>query len=138
MIEYTVGEKVEILTRDGWIPETVYISCASCGGIHTLARHPVRDGLHVNVWFDDEVRKVSEEEEQPTWTMPEWMERYRKIIWTACGETLEEFMNDRTPVAVNAPRVTLMCAVKGKVVMLEALHAAGLLKGVDHENHDRD
>lgn len=61
-------------------------------------------------------------------TMPEWMEKYRKLIGDTGGNSIEDLMNDHhTTIAVNAPRAMLCIAVNDQVGLLVRLHDSGLL-----------
>lgn len=66
------------------------------------------------------------------WVMPEWMKPYRSLIKghtegiPSC--TLEDWMNDKSEIFINAPRALIACEMSGQVSMLERLHKEGLLK----------
>lgn len=61
------------------------------------------------------------------WTMPPWMEPYRKLIGNTGGNAIEEMMNDETDARINLPRAVLAVAVKSQVGLLYALRKAGML-----------
>lgn len=66
------------------------------------------------------------------WTMPEWMEPFRKLINNTGGNTIEDLVNDdgtNSNVFNNAPRALICCAVKCQVDLLKTLHNEGLLAG---------
>ena len=66
-----------------------------------------------------------------TWTMPEWMEPYRKFIGETGGNLIEELMNDHhTTAQVNIIRAGLIVCVNAQISMLHRLHRAGLLREV--------
>lgn len=68
-------------------------------------------------------------QEREKWTMPAWMEQYRKMICNTGGNPIEELMNDHTTVVqINAPRAMICVAVKSQVMLLEILHREGMLK----------
>jgi len=62
------------------------------------------------------------------WTMPKWMEPYRKFINNTGGNSVEDLMNNhRDTVFNNAPLAILCVAVKSEVALLETLHKEGKL-----------
>lgn len=62
------------------------------------------------------------------WTMPAWMERYRKLICNTGGNSVEELVNDHeATVANNVVRAALCVAVKSQVSLLDSLHKSGAL-----------
>ena len=64
------------------------------------------------------------------WIMPEWMEKYRKMIVNTGGNAIEELVNDdgtNSNVFNNAPRALICVAVKSQVNLLEILHKEGLI-----------
>ena len=70
------------------------------------------------------------------WTMPEWMEPFRKLINNTGGNSIEELVNDdgtNSNVFNNAPRALICCAVKCQVDLLKSLHKAGALGGEEKE-----
>lgn len=61
------------------------------------------------------------------WTMPEWMSKYLKFIGVQDRDEVEEWMNDSSPVNINAPRALIACNVKGAVGALLKMHKAGVI-----------
>jgi hypothetical protein len=77
---------------------------------------------------------MSEQLEDATWTMPEWMEPYRPYIRNTGGNDVEDLMSDNhTDVRSNAIRAALCVAVKSQVALLEMLHRTGRLVAASHE-----
>jgi len=65
------------------------------------------------------------------WKMPEWMEKYRPLIGSTGGNSIEELYNDdgtNSNVFVNAPLALVCVAVKNQVNLLIKLHEQKLLK----------
>ena len=63
-----------------------------------------------------------------TWTMPEWMEPYRRLINNTGGNVIEELLNDQETTAFNnAIRAGLIVAVSSQVALLGVLRRNGLL-----------
>jgi hypothetical protein len=61
------------------------------------------------------------------WTMPEWMEPYRKSIINTGGNSVEEMVNGNADPFINLPLSTLQACVKSQVGMLGILHRRGIL-----------
>lgn len=61
------------------------------------------------------------------WTMPKWMEPFRESIVNTGGNSVEDLMNDRSNVVVNAPLAMLAVAVHSQVTLLNILHKQGIL-----------
>ena len=59
------------------------------------------------------------------WTMPEWMEPYRKHIRNTGGNTIEELVNGDARPDVNLALSTLQACVKSQVSLLMHLHEKG-------------
>ena len=59
------------------------------------------------------------------WTMPKWMEPYRKHIRNTGGNTIERMMNGNADPVVNLPLSTLQTCVKSQVSLLMHLHENG-------------
>lgn len=67
------------------------------------------------------------------WTMPPWMEPYRKLISNTGGNPIEELMNDHTTtIFENAPRAMLCIAVQDQVGLLTRLRGIGALTRHSH------
>jgi hypothetical protein len=65
--------------------------------------------------------------ERRTWTMPDWMERFRTKIINTGGNAVEEMMVDDSDPQINLPRAVLAACVKSQVGLLEILHKDGVL-----------
>jgi len=66
------------------------------------------------------------------WTMPDWMRPYLNVI--VKGESkdyVEEMVNDKTAIQINAPRALMAVEIGGRVQMLTRLHNKGLLNEYD-------
>lgn len=61
------------------------------------------------------------------WTMPEWMEPYRKFITNTGGNQIELMINGNADPQINLPLSTLQACVKSQVALLEGLHQADML-----------
>lgn len=61
------------------------------------------------------------------WTMPKWMEPHRETIVNTGGNSIEDLMNDRSNVVVNAPLALISCAVQSQVALLTKLHNQNLI-----------
>jgi len=61
------------------------------------------------------------------WTMPKWMEPFRKHIRNTGGNTVEQLMNGNDSPDVNLPLSTLQACVKSQVSLLVQLHNSGWL-----------
>jgi hypothetical protein len=61
------------------------------------------------------------------WTMPEWMEKYKKFI--PCEpDRIELLMNDANSNTFNNAPLALICvSVKSAVILLERLHEEGII-----------
>jgi hypothetical protein len=59
------------------------------------------------------------------WTMPKWMEPYRKLIVNTGGNAIEEMVNGDADPYVNLPLSTLQACVKSQVSLLEQLRQKG-------------
>lgn len=59
------------------------------------------------------------------WTMPKWMEPYRKYIRNTGGNTVECMMNGNADPVINLPLSTLQACVKSQVSLLMYLHEKG-------------
>jgi len=67
-----------------------------------------------------------------TWQMPDWMKPYTNVIVKGeKPEYVEEMVNDKTAVQINAPRALIAVEIGGRVQMLTWLHNKGLLNGYD-------
>lgn len=68
------------------------------------------------------------EPETRNWTMPEWMEPYRKYIRNTGGNPVEDLVNDTNAnIRNNVIRAALCVAVESQVELLTILHREGLL-----------
>ena len=65
-----------------------------------------------------------------SWKMPKWMEPYRQSIVNTGGNSVEEMVNDRSVVQVNAPRAMLAACVTSQVALLISLQRQGYLTAV--------
>ncbi len=65
------------------------------------------------------------------WTMPDWMKPFAPLIGGDISY-IEEMMNDRSLIQVNAPRALIAVEMKGKVSMLTRLRNAHALGQYDH------
>jgi hypothetical protein len=72
---------------------------------------------------------VRKPKQQTLWTMPAWMENYRRFIVNTGGNSVEELVNGHTSPIVNLPLSTLEACVKSQVALLQQLHGAGLVAG---------
>jgi hypothetical protein len=63
-----------------------------------------------------------------TWTMPEYLEKYRDLIVNTGGNSIEDLMNDKhTTHFANHVRSAIIVAVKSQIALLESLHERGML-----------
>lgn len=65
--------------------------------------------------------------DQKRWTMPEWMEPFRESIVNTGGNSVEDLMNDRSNVVINAPLAMLAVAVHSQVTLLTVLRKKGMV-----------
>lgn len=61
------------------------------------------------------------------WRMPQWMERYRDLIVSTGGNSIEAMVNGQADPFINLPLSTLQACVKSQVALLEQLSAKGHL-----------
>lgn len=62
------------------------------------------------------------------WIMPEWMEKYRKLIGDTGGNTIEELMNYDSFAKGLDPLGVLACCVSSQITLLKQLYALGVIK----------
>jgi hypothetical protein len=61
------------------------------------------------------------------WKMPPWIEPYREAIVNTGGNSIEDLMDDRSNVVINAPFALISCAVQSQVSLLTKLHTQGII-----------
>jgi len=64
------------------------------------------------------------------WTMPQWMKPYVEFLGGS-QEYIEEMVNDKTAVQINAPRALIAVEIGGRVQMITTLYKKGLLQHYD-------
>lgn len=64
------------------------------------------------------------------WTMPKWMEPYRRCLVNSAGNSVEELVNGNDNPLINLPLSTLQFGMKSQVQLLEVMHAYGMLPEV--------
>ena len=66
------------------------------------------------------------------WKMPDWMRPYVEVIAPRKDQDyIEEMVNDKTPIQINAPRALIATELVGRVQMITSLKNKGLLNGYD-------
>ena len=76
---------------------------------------------------------TQEGEKMTTQEQIEYLKDYRPLLESLvpCGETVEAALEDKTSVAINAPRALMMCAFKAQVDLLTRLkHERNLRDGI--------
>lgn len=66
------------------------------------------------------------------WKMPDWMRPYIGVIAPRKDQAyIEEMVNDKTAIQINAPRALIAVEMGGRVQMITWLKEKGLLNGYD-------